>query len=174
MESGAIWPTRTGDLPALKVLIELTGLFPSDMLDDVIADYFNGNARDELWFTFDRGEPLGIAYCAPERMTRGTWNLLLVAVHPGWQGRGIGASLMRHIEQILARRGERVLLVETSGLPDFERTRTFYRKLGYDEEARIREFYQAGEDKIIFRKLLRTGAQPPWPANRDLPASVRE
>ncbi|MEM9508310.1 MAG: GNAT family N-acetyltransferase, partial [Cyanobacteria bacterium P01_E01_bin.35] len=30
----------------------------------------------------------------------------------------------------------------------------FYRKCGYEQEAQIREFYQAGEDKIIFRKSL--------------------
>ena len=44
--------------------------------------------------------------------------------------------------------------METSGLASFESTRKFYRKCGYEEEARIREFYQAGEDKIVFRKLL--------------------
>ena len=51
-------------------------------------------------------------------------------------------------------RGERVLLIETSGLGSFERTRDFYRTQGYDDEARIREFYGAGDDKIIFRKAL--------------------
>jgi ribosomal protein S18 acetylase RimI-like enzyme len=50
--------------------------------------------------------------------------------------------------------GARMLLVETSGLASFERQRTFYRKCGYNEEARIRDFYQAGEDKIVFRKAL--------------------
>ena len=40
------------------------------------------------------------------------------------------------------------------GLDEFERTRQFYRGLGYDEEARIREFYAAGEDKITYRKSL--------------------
>ncbi len=52
---------------------------------------------------------------------------------------------MSRIELDLARRGE---------LPEFERTRAFYRSLGYEEEARIRSFYQAGEDKIVYRKLL--------------------
>lgn len=61
---------------------------------------------------------------------------------------------MRHVEQMLAERGERVLLVETSGTEDFEYVRAFYRKNGYEEEARIREFYAAGVDKIIFRKML--------------------
>ncbi|WP_404788101.1 hypothetical protein [Altericista sp. CCNU0014] len=55
---------------------------------------------------------------------------------------------------MLTERGERVLLVETSGTEDFEYVREFYRKSGYEEEARIREFYTAGVDKIIFRKML--------------------
>ena len=61
---------------------------------------------------------------------------------------------MQHVEQILAEQGERVLLIETSGLDAFERTHNFYRKIGYEEEARIREFYAASEDKIVFRKAL--------------------
>lgn len=54
-------------------------------------------------------------------------------------------------------RGERILLVETSSLPMFERMRAFNRKCGYNEEARIRDFYQAGEDKLVFRKALAAG-----------------
>ena len=71
---------------------------------------------------------------------------------------------MRYAEAALAARGERVLLVEPSGTDGFEVPRAFYRRLGYDEEARIREFYAAGDDKIIFRKALRAssaGNQPP-------------
>ena len=61
---------------------------------------------------------------------------------------------MRYVEQKLTDRGERLLLVETSGLASFERTRQFHRKCGYHEEARIRDFYKAGDDKIIYRKVL--------------------
>ena len=65
-----------------------------------------------------------------------------------------GAALVSHVERTLAERGERVLLVETSGTKALERTRDFYRKNGYDEEARIREFYRVGDDKVIYRKAL--------------------
>jgi ribosomal protein S18 acetylase RimI-like enzyme len=87
-------------------------------------------------------------------MTSGTWNLLLIALHPDRQGRGNGAEILAYVERLLAAQGERVLLVETSGLPAFGRTRAFYARCGYDEEARIRDFYAAGEDKVVFRKAL--------------------
>ena len=143
------------DVPALKALIDATGLFLSDMLDGMLAPYFEqGPTGSEFWITDDEGGPVAVAYYAPERMTEGTWNLYLIAVHPGCQGSGRGSALLRHVEEALGARGERVLLVETSGLPEFERTRAFDSINGYDEEARIRDFYQAGEDKVIFRKEL--------------------
>ena len=93
-------------------------------------------------------------------MTSGTWNLHLIAVHPDRQGQGRGTALLRHIERALAARGEtRASWWRHSGLPSFEHTRAFYRKSGYDEEARIRDFYQAGEDKVIFRKGLQDASR---------------
>ena len=152
--SDAIRPILPQDIPALKTVIEANGLFPPDMLDGMISGYFSSASIGEFWFTYKDPEPVAIAYCAPEKMTEGTWNLYLIAVHPDYQGRGVGTAMMKHIEQVLTDRGERILLVETSGLAGFAKTREFYHKCGYAEEARIREFYQAGEDKIIFRKSL--------------------
>ena len=48
----------------------------------------------------------------------------------------------------------RTLLVETSGTDKFFRTRSFYEQIGYETEACIRDYYDAGDDKIVFRKAL--------------------
>ncbi len=48
----------------------------------------------------------------------------------------------------------RLLLVETSGVAGFAGQRRFYRKLGFRREARIRDYYQAGDDKVVFAKSL--------------------
>ena len=149
-----IRPITRDDLPALKAVIDANGLFPADMLDEMTMSYFEDRSSSEIWLTAGTDGPTALAYCAPERMTEGTWNLMLIAVHPAWQGQGVGTKLTTHIETMLAAAGERVLLVETSGLPEFDRRRTFYRRLGYAEEARIRDFYRAGEDKIVFHKAL--------------------
>ena len=150
-----IRPVKPNDMLSLKAIIDANDLFPSDMLDDMMSDYFENKNSSDFWFTYEDNKPVAMAYCAPERMTEGTWNLYLIAVHPDCQGKGIGTSMLRYIEQKLSDRGERILLVETSSLAGFERSRNFYRKCGFEKEAQIREFYQAGEDKIVFRKPLR-------------------
>jgi len=149
-----IRPISDYDLLTLKEIIDANNLFPSDLLDEMVLNYFNTNDSNEYWFTYDNGKPIAIAYCALEKMTEGTWNLYLIAVHPEHQGVGYGTSIVQYIEKTLTDRGERILLVETSALESFEETREFYRKCGYEQEAQIRDFYQAGEDKIIFRKSL--------------------
>lgn len=156
MSTSQIRAVAAADLPALKHVIDGSGLFPSSMLDGMIDGYLKGNVDDQYWLTLSDGSPIAIAHYVPEKMTRGTWNLLLIAVDPSRQHLGHGAALIRHIERALSRLGARILIVETSGLPEFERARAFYKKLGYDLEARVRNFYEAGNDKIIFRKALDT------------------
>ena len=85
-------------------------------------------------------------------MTDQTWNLQLIAIRPNRQGQGRGAKLLRYVEQTLMAQGGRILLVET--LSSLERTQAFYHKCGYEEEARIRDFYATGYDKVVFRKAL--------------------
>ncbi|MEO1134184.1 MAG: GNAT family N-acetyltransferase [Cyanobacteria bacterium J06639_1] len=147
------------DTPAfLSIAKEANGFEPEelDVFRNTLSDYFAGKSS-AFWVTDDdEGMVVGVAYCEPERMARGTWNLLFIAIHPDLQGCGRGTALIRAVEEIATERGARLLLVETSGTPDFDRTRTFYRKCQYEEEARIREFYAAGDDKIVFRKLLRS------------------
>ena len=142
------------DLAALKGVINSSGLFPGDLLDEMMAGYFSGDKPDEIWLTYEEESPVAVAYCAPEPMTEGTWNLYLIAVHKAFQGSGRGAAMMTYVEGLLKQRSQRILIVETSALPEFGRTRAFYHQIGYTEEARIRDFYQAGEDKVIFWKAL--------------------
>ncbi len=146
------------DTDALLVLAGATGLFEADQLAELsqmLEQHFQGRITPPgLWLTDVDPQPVGVAYVAPERMTHGTWNLYLIAIHPDYQRQGRGTALLRDVEQMLTERGERVLLVETSGTDDFDYVRQFYRDRGYTEEARIRDFYIDGVDKVIFRKSL--------------------
>ncbi len=153
--SNNIRAINKSDLDDLKIVIETSGLFPADLLDGMVSDYFSNSETEEIWLTsLDNNRPIAIAYCAPERLTDGTYNLYLIAVHKEFQGKGMGGHLMKYIESLLQSKGKRILLVETSGLPEFELTRKFYEKSGYNREAIIRDFYCDGEDKIVFWKKI--------------------
>ena len=142
------------DLPGVSSVLDDTGLFPTELLPEMAEPFLSGSA-DHLWLVICEGEAvLGFAYVEPERMTDNTHNLLAIAVSPARQNGGVGKALIEAVERRLAEAGGRVLLVETSSLADFEPARAFYDGLGFAREACIREFYAAGEDKIVFWKRL--------------------
>lgn len=149
-----IRPLKRTDLERVAFLADVNEMFPLQMLPDMTAGHFAGDTLAHRWIVFDDGTVRAAAYYVPEPLTDGTWNVLMIAVDPATHGQGIGSQLMHFIEHELTGEGGRILLVETSGTLDFKRTRGFYDRLGYEREGRIREYYAAGDDKIIFRKRL--------------------
>ena len=143
------------DLTGLKEVLDSIELFPSEYLDDMMADYLNNPATEDIWFTCIAGDiPVAIGYAAPEKFTNGTYNLYAIGVKKELQGTGIGHKMMDFIEQLLKENKKRILIVETSSNDQFTLTRQFYNKLGYRQEAIIKDFWNEGEDKIIFWKKL--------------------
>ncbi len=143
------------DLNAIKAVLNSIELFPADMLEDMTADYFSNPESEDIWFTQIQDEtPIAIGFCAPEKLTEGTYNLYAIGVRNDLQGKGIGAAMMNWIEQHLIEKQARVLIVYTSGTPEFELTRKFYEKIGYTKEATIRDFWSEGDDKVVFWKKL--------------------
>lgn len=90
----------------------------------------------------------------PTPLTKGTWDVYWVAVDPGGQGQGVGRALMAFVEGKIKRSRGRLIVVETSGRPGYDKTRRFYRSLEYKTVARIVDFYSPGDDKLILEKRL--------------------
>jgi GNAT superfamily N-acetyltransferase len=146
------------DRRAVGVVAIASGLFPEEaigFLDKMMADYFEGNQADGHVCVLDmEDEPLGVAYYEPALATDRTWYLTMIGVRREYQGHGRGAALLKYVEDDLRANGQRMLLVETSGLQEFELTRKFYAKCGYEEEARVRDYFAVGDDMVLFRKVL--------------------
>ena len=143
------------DIPHLKAVLNSIELFPAELLEDMMADYFTNPETQDIWFTVTENDiPISIAYCAPEQMTVGTYNLHAIGVKNTLQSKGIGQKMMQYLENRLQQAGHRILIVDTSGTEDFIRTRKFYEHLGYTKEAVIRDFWAAGDDKVTYWKQL--------------------
>lgn len=144
------------DLQGVISLSVAAGLFGEDdahVPQQMMKDFLAGNtAGHRCLVDVEDEEVIGVAYYAPAVATDGTWYLIMLAVRPDRQGQGRGATLMQHVEKALREDKQRILLVETSGDATYEKTRSFYAKCGYEQEARVRDYYAAGEDMVLFRK----------------------
>jgi ribosomal protein S18 acetylase RimI-like enzyme len=148
--------TEPSDATAILQIVEQSGQFDADGLahvEETLKQHLAGDG-DGIWLTADDGEPVGVAYCAPEPVASGTWNLLMLWIRSDRHGKGHGASLVQQVEQALQGREARLLIVDTSGLPAFAPARTFYAKCGFVHEATIKSFFAAGDDKLVFTKSL--------------------
>lgn len=87
-------------------------------------------------------------------MTQSTWHLYWICVHPRAQGTGAGRALQAAAEAWVRAHGGERLALETSGRPDYARTRQFYAAAGYAEVGRIIDFYRPGDDCVYFCKRL--------------------
>jgi ribosomal protein S18 acetylase RimI-like enzyme len=143
---------------ALAVACELFGPEESGIVETMLADYFAGREAEGHTCVVDDvdGELLAVAYCEPVTATDRTWELTMIGVRRDRHRQGRGAALLRHVEDDLRSRDQRLLLVETSALPAFDRARAFYLACGYSEEARVRDYFEDGDDMVLFRKALRT------------------
>jgi ribosomal protein S18 acetylase RimI-like enzyme len=152
-------PAQPADTPALLAMTAATNVFKPmevDTLKEVLDDYhaYEAAAGARCFVLEQHDELVGFEYHATEPMTDGTWALWWIVVKPHTQGRGLGARLLKHAEDDARTHGARVFFIETSGLPQYEPTRRFYLKYGYEQEARLRDYYAAGDDQVLFRKAL--------------------
>jgi ribosomal protein S18 acetylase RimI-like enzyme len=154
-----IRPTVPNDTKPVLALASRTGVFkPHEIqaLDEVLSDFHARNKnQDHCSITFEEGgEVLGFAYYAPAAMTDRTWYLYWIAVTKQTQARGIGGKLLRYVENdIRAKRG-RILLIETSSLPNYDLTRKFYLKHHYEQATVIADFYADDDSLVVFSKRM--------------------
>lgn len=152
------WSQPADREPVLNLLAS-TGLFrPGELdialevLDEALRD---GQAGHYQSYTAElAGQAVGWVCFGPTPCTEGTFDLYWIAVDVRCQNRGIGRALMRRAEDLIARGGGRLVVVETSGRADYKPTRQFYLGIGYQEASRVADFYTPGDDKITYIKHL--------------------
>ncbi len=157
----SVRPAERADIDAIARLADEAELFPGEMTAELMSPYLEAPDANEIWLVAsNEAGVIGFAYTAPEKLTAGTFNLLAMATSLTAHGSGIGTALVAATEQALVARSGRLLLVETSSQPGFEPTRQFYQSRGFAEVARIPDFWDDDDDKLVYRKDVRQPASP--------------
>lgn len=149
-----IRPVKAKDLPGLALVADETGLFPADMVPDLAGPALAGESGVILLTGLKDLRPVGLCYVVQETLADGVWNMLALGVLPRVQRTGLGTQLVTRVEEELHAKSQRMIIVDTSGTDGFVAARAFYHRNAYQEEARIRDYWAAGDDKLTFRKLL--------------------
>ncbi len=128
----------------IKIALELIDVYNKD-----------SEQKDYELFVDEEGEELrGYVCIGPRPMTVGTFDLYWIAVNPNVQSKGIGSGLIKYVERHIKSKAGRLIIIETSGKPSYEKERKFYEKNSYSELVSIRDFYREGDSLVIYGKYL--------------------
>jgi ribosomal protein S18 acetylase RimI-like enzyme len=146
------------DIKPLAELVHATGVFREEEVN-VAVELMEIAANDEgqkdyiLYSYVDESGVVEGYYCVgPTPMTKTTFDLYWIAVHPRMHRKKIGHDLLEHCEEQVKKMDGKLLVVETSSQAKYEPTRRFYLRHQYTETARIKDYYAPDDDLVIYTK----------------------
>jgi ribosomal protein S18 acetylase RimI-like enzyme len=147
-----------GDRASVVALLHATPEFePAEIpvAEEVLDGSLENPAADYQTLVAEQnGAFAGYICFGQTALTESAWDIYWMAVDRQFRGRGIGGRLLAVSEAHIKKCGGTLILIETSSKPNYLPTRRFYRKMGYKQVARIRDFYAPGDHRIIFEKRL--------------------
>jgi D-alanine-D-alanine ligase-like ATP-grasp enzyme/GNAT superfamily N-acetyltransferase len=147
------------DRGPLEELIRATSFFNPEeievaleLVDDRLA---NGEASHYCFLVAEADGTVAAYACwGPIPGSQESADLYWIVVHPRFQGRGVGAALLRAAEDWMSAAGRPRVYVETSTRPQYLPTRAFYAACGYHLASELPDFYAPGDGKATFLKVL--------------------
>jgi ribosomal protein S18 acetylase RimI-like enzyme len=124
-----------------------------ELIDIVLKDPNQKDYRIDCMAN-DEDQAIGYVCYGPVPMTQGTFDLYWIVVDPRSQGQGVGSDLLHFLEGVVRERKGRMILIDTSSIPQYEKTQKFYSGHGFQEVARVPDYYHPGNDRITFCKRV--------------------
>jgi ribosomal protein S18 acetylase RimI-like enzyme len=150
---------KSSDIKAVRLITESSGFFNPGEVEvavELIEDRLKKGKKSEYNFLFAdlKGIARGFTCWGPIACTKQSYDLYWIAVLDEFRGRHIGKKLLAFSEQKILESGGRRIYVETSSRAQYRATRAFYLRNGYTIEAELMDFYDTGDNKVIFVKVL--------------------
>lgn len=139
---GLFWDWEIG--VALEVFDDGTGANPEGRVD---PDYETAGVEVD-------GVLMGWAVWGPTPDQPGTFDLYWIVIDAAAHGHGLGTVLLAEMDRRIEGRAE-VVLVETSGRPDYARTRAFYERHGYTQVAHVPDHFAPGDDLVRYARQVK-------------------
>lgn len=168
------------DVGSVKNVVRSTGFFSESevqMAGELVEAYLAQGEKSGYRFLFleEGGRAIGFACFGEISCTNHRYDLYWIAVDPQQQGRGLGRKILEEVESEIKSLGGQKVYIETSSRGQYLPTRQFYLARGYLKEAQLRDFYNWGDDKVIFSKALQGAVRAEErPVSRPGPKKIRK
>ena len=150
---------QPGDREAIRELLIGTAAFQPHEVDVAmeLIDIALTKPEQEDYHPYvllDDGVIVAYACFGKNPMTRSTYDLYWLATGATKMRQGYGRELFAVVEHEIESRGGRLLIIETSSKEKYRGTHDFYLRIGCELAARVRDFYDEGDDQLIYCKRI--------------------
>ena len=155
----AIRPIAATDRQAILDLLGSTDAFQPHELDvamELVDTALNKpDQQDYHPYVLDAEDGIAAYACfGLNPMTRSTYDLYWLATRANRMRQGCGRAMFSFVERAIRDRGGRLLVIETSSKPSYAKSRDFYLRVGCELAAVLPDFYDVGDDRVIYFKRL--------------------
>lgn len=148
---------KPNDNKEIREITKETGFFYPDEVDIAeelaLINLEKGEKSEYKFLVYEKDDKI-IAYTCYGHIacTKNSFDLFWIVTDSKYQGMGIGKKLFKETEKLVAKLGGKKIYVETSSRELYVPTRQFYIHCGCREEALFKDFYDVGDDKIVYVK----------------------
>ncbi len=147
------------DINRIREIVFSTKFFYDHEVDvaiELIEERLGKGESTGYHFVFAEADGKTVAYSCygPIALTKSSFDLYWIVTDNEYRGRGIGKKLLEETYMEARKMGCTLIIAETSGQDHYAATRAFYENNHFTLEARIRDFYDKGDDKFIYVKKI--------------------
>jgi GNAT superfamily N-acetyltransferase len=147
------------DINRVIEIVESTGFFydhETEVAAELVAERLAHGESTGYFFVFAEVDGVTAAYSCfgPISMSKTSFDLYWIATHSDYRGKGIGKMLLEETCRQAGNMGCKIIIAETSGRDHYAPTRAFYENTRFILEARLKDFYDEGDDKLFYTKRI--------------------
>jgi GNAT superfamily N-acetyltransferase len=150
---------ETADIKRVTEIVKSTKFFYDHEIEvaaELVKERLECGESSGYYFIFADLDGITVAYSCfgPVSMSKTCFDLYWIATHNSYRGKGIGRQLLEETIRQAGNMGCKIIIAETSGLEHYSPTRAFYISNKFDLEARLRDFYDEGDDKLFYTRRI--------------------
>lgn len=150
---------KPDDIAAIDEIVRSTRFFREDEIQvavDLVKERLDKGSESGYEFLFYDLNEKPVAYTCYGLIPCSliSYDLYWIVTHQDYRGKGIGKMLMSETERLIKNAGGKAIYVETSSKELYKPTCAFYLSNKYILKAQFEDFYDTGDDKLVFIKKV--------------------